>query len=336
MSNRRVIIPRPGGPEVLQIVEEAVPKPRDHEVRVRFLAAGVARADVMMRRGRYPGAVPQYPYTPGFDIAGVIDANGRHASRFEAGTHVAALIGLGGYTQLVCLHEQDLVPFPAHLDPGEVVCLVLNYLTAFQMLHRFARACEGETILVHAAASGVGTGLLQLGRMQGLTMLGTASKGKHGVVSGLGCVPIDYRHEDFLRRVRIGGVDATFDPVGGSHLWRSFRSLRPGGRLIAYGEMAVAGPDRPRRSEVFLHHNLPRWLNYLPGGCIVRWYEAFDERVARPDWYHAALGALIDLLAQGRIKPIIAARLPLGEVAQAHRDIEASAVSGKIILSAQE
>jgi len=339
LGNRRVIIVRPGGPEVLQVIEEALPEPGDQEVRVKVLAAGVARADVMMRRGQYPGAVPEYPYTPGFDVAGVIEARGREASRFEVGAHVVALTGQGGYSQYVCLREEDLVPFPPHLDAGEAVCLPLNYLTAFQMLHRFAETRVGETILVHAAASGVGTGLLQLGKLQGLSMFGTASKGKHSILSELGCVPIDYRREDFVRVVRQkrpGGVDAAFDPVGGSHLWRSFRSLRPGGRLIAYGEMAVTGAQRPRASEVFWHHNLPRWLNVLPGGRTVRWYEVFDEKAAHPEWYQADLAALINLLAQNRIKPVIAARLALEQVARAHRDIEAAAVTGKIILAVQE
>jgi NADPH:quinone reductase-like Zn-dependent oxidoreductase len=334
-----VIILRPGGPEVLQVIDEALPVPAAHEVRVKVLAAGVARADVMMRRKQYPGAVPQYPYTPGFDVAGVIDAAGRDVQRFKVGDHVAALTGKGGYAEYSCLPEHDVVSFPSHLDPGEVVCLVLNYMTAYQMLHRFARVQGGETILVHAAASGVGTALLQLGKLHGLSVIGTASSRKLDVLSGLGCIPIDYQREDFVRAVRqgkAGRVDAAFDPVGGSHLWRSFRCLRPGGRLMAYGEMAVTGPGQPERGEVFWHHNLPRWLNYLPGGRSVRWYEVLDEKVAHPDWYLADMATLIDLLAHGRVRPIIAARLPLDEVARAHRDIETAAVVGKIILNVQE
>lgn len=335
MGYRRVIIRQPGAPEVLQVVEEPVPEPGPQEVRVRVLAAGVARADFLMRMGQYPGSVPAYPYTPGCDIAGVVDALGQQATQFEVGTRVAALIGLGGYTELICLPEKDLIAFPDGLDPAEVVCLVLNYLTAYQMLLRFADLHPRESILVHAAASGVGTALLQLGKLQDLRMYGTASLGKHGVVSSLGCIPIDYRQEDFVRSLRElspGGVEAAFDPVGGSHLWRSFRALRPGGRLIAYGEMAVTGRQEPKPSELFWHHRLPRWLNWLPGRRSVRWYEVFDEWLAHADWYHTDLEVLIGLLARGQISPVIAERMPLAEAARAHQLIEASAISGKIVL----
>jgi len=339
LSYRRVIIGQPGVPEVLQVVEESVPEPGPQEVRVRVLAAGVARADTLMRMGQYPGSVPAYPYTPGCDIAGVVDALGQQATQFEVGTRVAALIGLGGYTELICLQEKDLIAFPDGLDPAEVVCLVLNYLTAYQMLHRFANLHPGESILVHAAASGVGTALLQLGKLRDLRMYGTASLGKHSVVAGLGCTPIDYRQVEFVRRLRElspGGVEAAFDPVGGSHLWRSFRALRPGGRLIAYGEMAVTGRQEPKSSELFWHHRLPRWLNWLPGRRSACWYEVFDEWMAHADWYHADLEVLIGLLARGQISPVIAERMPLAEAARAHQLIEASAISGKIVLNCQD
>jgi NADPH2:quinone reductase len=332
---RRIIIHQPGGPEVLQSVDVPLPEPGPRQVRVRVLAAGVARADFLMRMGQYPGSVPAYPYTPGCDVAGVVEAVGSQVTFCQPGTRVAALTGLGGYAECICLPEQDVIAFPEALDPAEVVCLVLNYLTAYQMLHRFADLRPGDCVLVHAAASGVGTALLQLGALQELQLIGTASPGKHALVSSLRCTPIDYRREDFVRRVQAlkpGGVAAAFDPVGGSHLWRSFRTLRPDGLLIAYGEMAVTGRQPPRPSELFWHHRLPRWLNWIPGRRSARWYEVFDEWQAHPDWYRADLRALIDLLAQGRIKPVIAARLTLAEAARAHQLLEASAVSGKIVL----
>ena len=334
MQHRRVIIAGPGGPEVLKLVEEPIPEPKPNEVRVKVLAAGVARADILMRMGQYPGAVPGYPYTPGYDIVGVIDEQGEGTSKFTPGMSVIALTEIGGYAEYLCLPEEDLVSVPKDLDPAEVVCLALNYLTAYQMLHRFANVQLGESVLFHAAASGVGTAQLQLGKLAGLSIYGTASKRKHDVVTQLGAIPIDYQREDFVERIRSltgNGVDAVFDPVGGSHLWRSFRTLREQGRLIAYGEMAIAGVQKPKRSEVLLHHYLPRLLNSFPVRTV-KWYEVFDEKQAHSDWYQEDLGTLISLLVDEKIKPVIAERFPLEEASRAHELIGASAVSGKIVL----
>ncbi len=339
MHCRRVVITRPGGADVLRMVTDPLPEPGPGEVCVKVLAAGVARADIMMRRGQYPGEVPPYPYAPGYDIAGEVHSLGEDVQGLEVGQLVAALTGVGGYAEYLCVPAAWLVPVPEGLDPAEVVSLVLNYLTAYQMMHRFASVREGERILVHAAASGVGTALLQLGRLLDLRMWGTASAGKHPVVESLGAIPIDYRSEDFVRRVRReadGGVDAAFDPVGGGHLWRSYRALRFGGRLIAFGEMALTGPGKPAWSERVLHTYLPRVLNYLPGGRTVRWYEVFDENREHPDWYRHDLAMLIELLEAGKIRPVIAERMPLAEAARAHELIEGAAVSGKIVLMCQE
>jgi len=202
MHCRRVVITRPGGPDVLRMITDPLPEPGPGEVCVKVLAAGVARADIMMRRGQYPGEVPPYPYAPGYDIAGEVHSLGEDVQGLEVGQLVAALTGVGGYAEYLCVPAAWLVPVPHGLDPAEVVSLVLNYLTAYQMMHRFASVREGERILVHAAASGVGTALLQLGRLLDLRMWGTASAGKHPVVESLGAIPIDYRSEDFVRRVR--------------------------------------------------------------------------------------------------------------------------------------
>jgi NADPH:quinone reductase-like Zn-dependent oxidoreductase len=334
MQYRRVIISGPGGPEVLELIKETIPEPRAHEVRVKVLAAGVARADILMRRGQYPGSVPDYPYTPGYDVVGVIEELGEGISKFQSGIRVLALTEIGGYAEYLCLPEEDLVPVPEDLDPAEVVCLALNYLTAYQMLHRLAAVKAGERVLFHAAASGVGTAQLQLGGLVNLEMYGTASKPKHEVIHQLGGTPIDYQSEDFVMRVRSipgNGIDAVFDPVGGSHLWRSFKILRKKGRLIPYGEMGITGDQKAGPVEEMLHHYLPGLLNAIPGR-IVKWYEVFDEKQAHPDWYHQDLATLLSLLAERKIKPVIAERLPLEEAPRAHELIEASAVSGKIVL----
>lgn len=339
MEYKRVVITRTGGPEVLQVIRENIPEPKSGEVRVKVLTAGIGRADMMMRRGQYPESMPPFPYTPGYDIVGVVDSLGEGVTKFKPGMGVAALTKVGGYTEYACLRQDDLVLVPESLDPAEVVCIILNGLTAYQMLHRFAKVQTGEQVLFHAAGSGVGIIQLQLGRLADLKMYGTETQRKHKMISDLGGTPIDYQSEDFVKRIRSltgAGVDAVFDPVGGSHIWHSFRALRPKGRLIAYGEMAVTGAQKPKKSEVWLQHYLPRLLNLVPGGREVRWWEVFPENKTHPDWYHQDLATLIDLLSQRKIKPVIAERIPLVEAARAHELFESSAIIGKIVLICNE
>lgn len=339
LDYKRIVISHPGNPDVLQVFKEEIPEPKTNEVRIRVQAAGVARADVMMRMGQYPGSTPPYPYTPGYDIVGEVDMLGDGVSTLKIGDKVAALTEVGGYAEYLCLPEDRLVPVPQDLDPAEAVCLVLNHLTAYQMLHRFAKVKVGERVLFHAAASGVGTAQLQLGRLLELEMFGTASKGKHDLVSRLGGIPIDYKRDDFVKRIRhssADGVDVVCDPVGGSHLWRSFRALNRTGRLIAYGEMAITGPQKSKRFEKTLHHYLPDLLNRLPGERKVQWYEVFLENEAHPDWYREDMATLFGLLSEQKLNPIIAERIPLAEAMRAHELLEASAICGKIVLMCQE
>src|SRR6266700_5667447 len=198
---KSVVISRIGGPEVLQLVDRDLPDPKSGEVRVKVLTTGVAYADVLMRYGLYYG-VPPLPYAPGYDIVGVIENVGSDVSRFKIGDTVAALTVTGGYSQFIVLPETELVSVPLGLDPAEAVSLVLNYTTAYQMLHRIAKVQKGSRVLIHGAAGGVGTAALELGRLAGLEMYGTASHGKHEMVRALGGKPIDYKNEDFVSVVR--------------------------------------------------------------------------------------------------------------------------------------
>jgi len=165
------------------------------------------------------------PFTLGEDVVGVVDKLGEGVSTVEPGQTVAGAtfrLGVGGgYAEFVCLPASELVPVPSDVDPAEAVCVVVNYLTAHMAMHRTAGVQSGERILVHGAAGGVGTALLELGKLAGLEMYGTASKYNHELVSALGATPIDYRTEDFVERIRSltgDGVDAVFDPIGGGRL----------------------------------------------------------------------------------------------------------------------
>jgi NADPH2:quinone reductase len=237
MRHTRIIVTHYGGPEELRVVEEECPEPQEGEVRVRVLAAGVSLPDLMMREGIHP-ETPRLPFTPGWDLIGVVDRLGDGVSGLEPGQRVAALPITGAYAEYVCLPPRELVPVPSGLDATEAVSLVLNYVTAYQMLHRSAKARPGQRMLMHGAAGGVGSALLQLGRLAGLEMYGTCSSRGAQAVSDLGGIPIDYQHQDFvteMHRLASEGVDVVFDGIGGPHIWRSRQALRPGGRVVAYG-----------------------------------------------------------------------------------------------------
>jgi NADPH:quinone reductase-like Zn-dependent oxidoreductase len=173
-----------------------VPEPKDGEVRVRVLAAGVSLPDLLMREGVHP-ETPRLPFTPGWDLIGGVDRLGAGVSGIEPGQIVGALPSNGAYAEFVCLPQRELVPVPSGLDAAEAVSLILNYVTAYQMLHRSAKVRSGQRVMIHGAAGGVGSALLQLGRLAGLEMYGTCSSRGASAVSDMGGIPIDYQHPDF-------------------------------------------------------------------------------------------------------------------------------------------
>jgi len=330
---RRVVVRRRGPPDVLQVVEEDLPEPQPGEVRVKVLAAGVSGLDLMVRRSYFPG-FSRVPFTPGVDMVGVVDEPGEGVTTVEPGQVVAALAGFEGcYAEFICLPAGDLVPVPAGLDPAEAVCVVANYLTAHMALHKVAEVRSGQRILVHGAAGGVGTALLQLGKLAGLEMYGTASRHKHELVSELGATPIDYRNEDFVERVRSltgNGVDAVFDPIGGAgQVWRSYRTLRKGGRLVWFG---VAGTSRGGIRVIPLSILTALLLRLIPDGKQAPLFPDLKKHA----WYSATLAALLDSLAEGELKPVLAERIPLLEAARAHELLERGGVRGKVVLVSSE
>ena len=347
MKHHRVVVSRHGAPDVLQVVEEDLPEPEAGEVRVKVLAAGVSAFDLIYRRwGRLPGS-PRVPFTLGEDVVGVVDKLGTGVSSLDRGQTVAGGTGFlavgGGYAEYVCVPASLLVPVPSGLDPAEAVCLVVNYLTAHQHLHQIARVRSGERILVHGAAGGVGTALLHLGKLAGLEMYGTASQHNHELVSALGATPIDYRTEDFVERIRsltTNGVDVVMDPIGGSrHLWRSYRTLGKGGRLVWLGSAAIKkqGPRVGPLSLLMWGWIVPTLLLFLlkliPDGKQVPSCPTLDKFAkAHNDWYRETLTELLDSLAAGRIKPVVAERIPLAEAARAHELLEQSGQAGKVVL----
>jgi NADPH2:quinone reductase len=347
MRHTRIVVTHYGGPDALRVVEEECPEPKRGEVRVRVLAAGVSLPDLMMREGIHP-ETPRLPFTPGWDLVGVVERLGAGVAGIEPGQVVAALPITGAYAKFVFLPRRELVPVPSGLDAAEAVSLVLNYVTAYQMLHRSAHVRPGERVLIHGAAGGVGSALLQVGRLAGLKMYGTCSAQKASAVSDLGGIPIDYRQLDFvaeIHRLTSKGVDVVFDGIGGTHIWRSRKALRPGGRVVAYGltgslrggRLASRRPGRRRRFRaiaIFGLYIVGGWL--LPGRKRVVPYSIQWLKRLRPPWFRQDLLALFDLLHQKRIKPLIAQRLPLAAARHAHELLGKGDVTGKVVLVSNE
>jgi NADPH:quinone reductase-like Zn-dependent oxidoreductase len=334
MKYQRIIVNRR---RQLELVEDGLPSPRPGEVRVKVLAAGVSYPDVMMRQGIHPEA-RRPPFTPGWDVVGTVDVLGEGVEAVQVGTTVAAMPIVGGYAEYICLPIVELVRVPPQLDPAEAVCLILNYVTAYQMLHRLAQAKPGETALVHAAAGGVGTALLQLAGLNGMEAYGTASTGKLGIVESLGGHAIDYKRSDFVKRIRSltgGGVDIVFDGIGGWNLVRSWRALTQGGRLVAYGLLSsFTGGKRDIKR---LLSSATGWaaaytLSLLTRRRRLLIYSIQMLKRRKPDWFRQDLTTLFDLLGRGGLKPVIDRRLPLEQAAFAHELLGKGDTVGKIVL----
>jgi NADPH:quinone reductase-like Zn-dependent oxidoreductase len=347
---KRVVVDQFGGPEVLKVVEEADPQPTEGEVRVRVLAAGVSFTDAQLRAGTYIAGAPKPPFTPGYELVGVVEELGPGCSRLQVGDRIGALTVWGADADCVCVPESGAVDVPDDLDPGEVLSLLFPYMTAYQVLHRTAMVKRGETVLVHGAAGRVGVAALELGALAGLRLYGTASAGDRANVEALGAVAIDYRNEDFLARLReeAGGVDVVVDSLGGPISLRSFRALRPGGRLVVFGRYDTLKDGHKDWPAVIKWYTAIAavwlWDKLSPRRKVFAYHvQKYRDTATRrpgavggepmdPEWFREDFAALIELLRDGKIHPTVADRLPLAEARHAHELLESSASKGKLVL----
>jgi len=330
MKYKSVVVTKKGGPEFLQVVENELREPAAREVRIRVLATGVGRTDINYRYGLSPFA-PKIPFVPGYQVMGVVDAIGKDVTRVAVGDRVAALIGHGGYSEMIYLGQEHLVLVPESLNPADVVTVVLNYVSAYQMLHRVAKVKAGDKVLINGASGGMGTALLELGKMAGLKMYGTASKDKQGVLTQFGATPIDYRDEDFvevLRQKEPDGLDFVFEGIGGEQSDRALSVLRNGGKLVAY-----AAPDG--------------WMSMVKDNLKLIKFNLFTRKSA--EFYGITaiylfdkkpfmddLPKLFKLLEEDKIKPVIAEKFPLLEARKANELLESGQVTGNLVLLSPE
>jgi NADPH:quinone reductase-like Zn-dependent oxidoreductase len=197
MKYRNVVLTKRGSSEVLKIAEREHCNPSANQVKIKILACGIGRTDIAMRYGYYPFA-PKIPFVPGYEIVGKIESIGSGVMGFVAGDIVAALTVYGGYSEYIYLEQKHLVKVPEGLDLSAVAALILNYTTAYQILKRVSKVRAGDSVLINGASGGVGTALLDLGRLESLKMYGTASENKHDLIKKFGAIPIDYNTEDFV------------------------------------------------------------------------------------------------------------------------------------------
>ena len=327
MKYRSVVVTRRGGPEVLQIVENDLRPPSVGEARIKILATPVCQDDVATRVGNRP-FLPKTPFVPGYTMIGVVDAVGEDA-QVAVGDRVGALTNYGSYAEYIYWPAEKLVPVPESLDPAEAVTLILNYLVAYQIMHRTVQVKAGDRVLIIGASGGVGTAFLQLGELADLKMYGLASKSKHHVLTEYGATPIDYRTQDFVQvicRAEPDGIDFVFNGMAEEYFERGLAVLRRGGTLVHYGgPQSFAGFLRLVAKLV--------WFNLLPNAKSVKGYgtHRVDQQLLAEDW-----SVLFGLLEEGKIKPIVAGTFPLLEAARANELLESGQVTGNLVLLAPE
>lgn len=335
-TRREVLLPGPVDPDGLVLRTVPLAEPTAGRVVVRVEATGISFAEQQMRRGKYYDQ-PAFPFVPGYDLVGTVVATGPDLAHL-AGQRVAAVTRTGAWASHVDLAAEDLLPVPDDLDAAAVETVLVNGVTAWQMLHDVARVRPGGTVLVLGANGGVGSTLVQLARNSGIRVLGTAAPRHHDLLRTLGAEPLDPRDASLHARIRAlvpGGVDAVFDHVGGSGIRDSFAHVARGGALVSYGSASTKdAPGKSQTPVLLMIARLALW-NLLPNGRRASFYSFWAGR-RNLTRFHArqehAFAAVVDLLARGALVPQIAARFPLEQVSAAMELAESRTVAGKIVL----
>jgi NADPH2:quinone reductase len=322
MRHKRVVVTHYGGPDAITAIEEDIPTPKLGEVRVKVLAAGVSLPDVLAREGVHP-ETPRVPYTP-VDSSTSINSRGRDWFRTKMSPPPR------------CPAQKRAVIQAPRIRRGGAA------KTHHRVSNRIDASPAGQRMLIHGFG-GVGTAMLQLARLAGVEMYGTCSAQGAVVVRELGGIPIDYKNADFVKeihRLTGDGIDAVFDGIGGDNLWRSRDALREGGRVVTYGFQSKMRAGRMASGSQGRH---PIRESAELGGYVLRnWFKPGRKSMVpysiqwlmriKPAWFRHDLLTLLDLLKQGKIKPLIAQRLPLQDARRAHEMLGEDGVLGKIVL----
>lgn len=333
MDYRAILLTGKGGLDRLVEVSQALVQPGPGELRVRILAAGAGSTDTTMRISKYIFA-PPWPFVPGYELVGTVDAVGAGVTAFRLGQKVAALTVYGAFAEYLVRGADDFVAVPPDLDDAQAVALILNYVTAYQMIHRRAKMTPGQTALVTGASGGVGGALLDLLRLHKVRTIAACSPKHFAHVRALGAAPVDSRAGELDQEVRKAlpeGVDVAFDIMGGAGAARCARATKKGGLVVGYGFMdtVVNGKARPWRVirgflTLFVGARLAGRRGTFYG--ITAGYRK-DKRPVQED-----LARLFQLLAAKAISPTIAHRLPLLAARRSQELLLAGGVVGKIAM----
>jgi NADPH2:quinone reductase len=326
---RAVMLTKKGGPEVLKIVELPVEAPGQGQLRIRVQAAGVGATDLIMLAGNYPFA-PKIPFVPGYEVVGVVDAIGAGVTGFDIGQRVAALTVYGAFAELLVREAEHFLPVPLDVSDRDAAAVILNFVTAWQMIHRIAKVQPGKTALVTGAAGGVGTATLQLLRLIGVKTYGSASAAKHGTLRSLGATPINYREgrvDRLIRTLEPEGIDYVFDAVGGGNIGPCIGALRRGGTLVGFGFVGAPGI----LSKITMFGNL--FLGARLRGRRGNFYGITALYRKDPKPFREDLPKIFALLAENKIDPLISHTFPLLEARQAIEFLAKGSVEGKIVLT---
>jgi len=322
---RAIAITRPGGPEVLAVVERPLPEPSRGEVRVRVRATAVNRADLLQRMGAYPAPADAPADIPGLEIAGEVDALGPGVERLAVGDRVFGLVGGGGYAEAVVAHERTLAMIPGGLSFEEAAAVPEAFITAHDAIVGQAGLAGGESLLVHAVGSGVGTAAVQLGRALGAFVIGTArsaDKLERAKALGLdaGIVPEGDVFAPAVKRVDAAGAAVVLELVGGKYVDEDLRAIRNQGRIVLVGLLAGA------RAELDLGLVLRKRARVF--GTVLR-ARPLEEKIAVMRTFETQV---VPMLARGKLAPVIDVVMPLDEAAGAHARMASNAGFGKIVL----
>ena len=332
MIAKRVVQTAYGGPEVIAIKNFEVPEPGDTQVLVKVIYAGIAYADIMLKKTPMPG-MPKPPRTPGADFTGIVEKTGGAVTKVKPGDRVAgiSMSDFGAQAQFVCIDEQKLYRLPDTVPLGRGVCLLINYLTAYGMFREYEARSKGvpRSILVHGGSGGVGSALIQIAAQKGIEVFSTASADNIAFVESMGAVGIDYRTQDFVREIKTAGgsVDAVFDPISGDYLPRSLRILARGGVYVAFGFQKSAGIGGMLKAVIMYGI---RKITALDKTLMIY------QLTSHPESMQSDLDDLFSLYAQKRVSPHVSAVFPLEEAAAAYAALENGRRQGKIILQANK
>jgi len=336
---KAIFVSKYGAPDTLEV--RSIPDLiADHgQIRIRVKAAGLNFADCMARMGIYPGAPPT-PFIPGLECAGVVDAVGHGVGPEWLGRRVVAPTWFGGYAEQLLTTPEDVLPIPQGKSFEQGAAVAVTYLTALHGLHYLANLQEGDWVLIHTAAGGVGTAAVQLALLSKAVVIGTASASKHDFLKKMGVQhTIDYRTQDFeveVARITGGkGVRIAMDPIGGRNFEKSYRSLRRGGVLLMYGLSAAAPTERRNFLTVAWEYlSSPRFssMRLMNDNKAVIGYH-MGRMTGERDLLRRECAEIAALWEQGKIDPVVGQVFPYTHAADAHRYMQDRKNIGKIVLT---